>query len=179
MKALKWLEKVEEYAAFVFFSAAILVSLYGVAMRYVFNNPQFGLLEIVEILMPWAIFIGFGRALKENHHIAVDVVYDMFPFNVKRVVAVIANLCGAFYSFFLSVTGMQMLLIAKENAFVSTALKIPLWIPYIVLPISMFLLGIYFLLKTYKAVIGDKDEVEGVLHQEHDSYVSDKQGGQL
>lgn len=177
MKVLKWLEKVEEYAAFIFFLAAILVSLFGVSMRYVFNHPLFGLEEYVEVLMPWAIFIGFGRALKENHHIAVDVVYDWFPFSVKRILAVICNLCGAGYSFFLAVTGVKMIFIAKSEGFVTSASGIPLWLEYVILPIGMALLGLYFLWKTYKAIVGDKTEVEGANHQEQDSYISEDQKG--
>ncbi|HET7657199.1 MAG TPA: TRAP transporter small permease [Bacillales bacterium] len=178
MKGLKALEKVEEYVTYFFFASAILVSLYGVFMRYVLNKPQFGLLEIIEILMPWAIFIGFGRALKENHHIAVDVVYDMFPFLVKRVIAAIANLCGSFYSFYLAVTGVKMIAISKKNGFVTTADSIPMWIEYVVLPIGMGLLGFYFLWKAYLAIIGNKDEINGVVHQEHESYLAEeKEGG--
>lgn len=177
MKILKWLEKVEEYAAYIFFLAAIIVALFGVLMRYVFNHPVFGLEEYVEILMPWAIFIGFGRALKENHHIAVDVVYDLFPFQVKRGIAVFANLCGAGYSFFLTFGGIQMMSVAIRDNFVTSDSHIPLAIEYVILPIAMFLLGIYFLWKAYKAIVGNKGEIEGENHQEEDSYLSEDQKG--
>lgn len=146
-------------------------------MRYVVNHPVFGLEEVIEILMPWSIFIAFGRALKENHHIAVDVIYDLFPFQVKRVIAVIANLLGAFYSFYLTISGIQMILIAKANGFVTTADGIPFWMEYLILPVGMALLGIYFFLKAIKAAIGDKTEINGALHQEHESYVTEDERG--
>jgi C4-dicarboxylate transporter DctQ subunit len=176
MKALKIVDLIEEYAAGILFLAALSLSLYGVFMRYVMNSPQFGILEIVQILLPWAIFLGFGRALKQNHHIAVDVVYDLFPFQVKRTLAVIANVIGAGFSFFLCYTAIETLMISKENGYVTTVNAIPIWTEYIILPISMTLLGIYFLLKAYKAFLGDKVEINGA--QEHANYVpEDDEGG--
>lgn len=66
MKTLKRLEVVEEFAAGFLFVGAVAVSLYEVFMRYIMNSPQFGLNEIVGIFMPWAIFIGFGRADRKS-----------------------------------------------------------------------------------------------------------------
>lgn len=169
MKALKILDIIEEFAAGLLFVGAVSVSLYGVFMRYVLNSPQFGLNEIVGILMPWAIFVGFGRALKENHHISVDVVYDRFPFSIKRVVAVLSNLIGAGYGLFLLITGMKMVLTSKSDGFLTVALGIPIWITYIILPVSMALFCAYFIHKTYKSIKGDKKEIIGVL--EHEEYM--------
>jgi C4-dicarboxylate transporter DctQ subunit len=176
MKTLNRLEIVEEYAAGILFLGAVLVSLYEVFMRYVLNSPQFGLNEIVGIFMPWAIFIGFGRALKQNHHIAVDVVYDRFPFPVKRVLAVLSNLIGAGYGLFLMVTGIKMVLTAKSDGFNTIALGIPIWTTYIILPLSMALFCIYFAHKTYKAIKGDKKEVIGAL--EYENYISEDEKGE-
>lgn len=173
MKALKIVGKVEEFAAAFLFIGAVLLSLYEVFMRYVLNSPQFGLNEIVGIFMPWAIFIGFGRALKEDHHIAVDVVYDRFPFSIKRVLAVVGNFIGAGYGLFLLVTGVKMVVTAKSDGFNSVALGIPIWITYIILPISMTLFCAYFLHKAYKAIRGDKEEIMGSL--EHETYISESE----
>lgn len=170
MKALKLLDSIEEFAAGLLFIGAVSVSLYGVFMRYVLNSPQFGLNEIVGILMPWAIFIGFGRALKENHHIAVDVFYDKFPHSIKRVVAVLSNLIGVGYGLFLLATGVKMVLTSKSDGFLTIGLGIPIWITYIILPVSMALFCTYFIHKTYKAVKGDRKEIIGAL--EYEAYIS-------
>ncbi|WP_174614479.1 TRAP transporter small permease [Virgibacillus ihumii] len=179
-KLLKWFDVIEEGATLILFLGAVLAMLYGVFMRYVMNSPVFGLLEVVRFLLPWAIFIGFGRALKSDHHIAVDVVYDLFPFNVKRVLAVIANLMGVGFAIFMTKTGIQTMMTEYETGYTTIALGIPLWIQYIILPISMVLFGIYFAIKTYKAIIGDKEEVDGPDYEEHENYIieeDEKKGG--
>lgn len=169
MKTLKRLEVVEEFAAGFLFVGAVAVSLYEVFMRYIMNSPQFGLNEIVGIFMPWAIFIGFGRALKAGSHISVDVVYDLFPFPIKRILAVISSLIGTGYGLFLMITGIKMVLTSKSDGFNTLALGIPIWITYIILPVSMLLFCLYFMHKAYKALKGDKEEIEGSL--EHENYV--------
>ncbi|UOQ94896.1 TRAP transporter small permease [Halobacillus shinanisalinarum] len=172
---LKWLDRIEELITASLFLSAVIIMLYGVFMRYVLNSPQFGLLEVVSILLPWAIFIGFGRALKENHHIAVDVVYDRLPFQIKRVTAVLGNLIGIGFSIFMLISGWKIVMSELENGYVTVALGIPIWITYLILPISMVLLAIYFVTKTFRAVIGDEKEIVGELnHLEHEEYVSDE-----
>ncbi|MFZ3580220.1 TRAP transporter small permease [Virgibacillus sp. DJP39] len=173
MKALKKMEVVEEFAAGFLFLSAVLISLFEVFMRYVLQSPQFGINEIVGILMPWAIFVGFGRALKQDHHISVDVVYDRFPFPIKRVLAVISNLIGAGYGLFLLITGVKMVLTAISDGFNTVALGIPIWITYIILPVSMTMFCAYFIHKTYKAILGDKQEIMGSL--DHATYISESE----
>ncbi|MFD2925612.1 TRAP transporter small permease [Halobacillus naozhouensis] len=173
-KLLKRLDRIEEFFTASLFLAAVIIILYGVFMRYVFNSPQFGLLEIVKILLPWAIFIGFGRALKENHHIAVDVVYDLLPFQAKRVAAVLSNLLGVGFAIFMFLSGWKMVTEELSTGYVSIALGIPTWITYLILPISMVLLGVYFIVKTFKAIIGDEKEIIGELnHSEQEEYLPD------
>lgn len=166
MKVFKWLDQVEKYAAGILFLGAMAVSLCEVFMRYFLNKPQAWTTEFLEYLMVWAIFIGFGRALKENHHIVVDIVYDKLPFLAKRILAVLGNLLGTGYSLLLTVNGISQVAIAKANGTVTVSVGIPIWITYLIMPIGMGLLCFYFILKTYRAVIGDKREVIGELELE-------------
>lgn len=174
---MKWLHKLEEYASGILFVAGSLVSLYAVIMRYVFNMaPAWGL-EIFEILMTWSIFIGFGMALRENHHIVVDLLYDRFPFPVKRVFSVIANLIGAGYSLYMTYFGIQMTALAKEQAIVTIDVGMPIWITYIVMPIGMGLLGLYFIIKCIAAIKGDRKEILGHIDHAKETAATQPQGG--
>lgn len=174
---LKWIAKLEEYSAGIFFVAGVLVSTYTVIMRYIFNDSPIWGLEIFEFLMTWAIFLAFGMALRENHHIVVDLLYDRLPFQVKRVISVIANLIGAGFSIFMTVTGAQMIALAYEQQIVTIDVGIPIWIPYIVMPVGMGLLALQFLVKCYKAIKGDSLEIIG--HIGHEEYMNqqNEQGG--
>lgn len=175
---LRRLKQLEEYSCYLLFIFGILVCTYGVFTRYVLDMPQSWITEAFEYSMVWSVFIGFGIALKDNRHIVIDLVYDKLPFNVKRYISAFSNLIGAGYSFFLMATGIKMVAITYTQQNVTLDLQIPMWIPYLIMPIGMGLLGIYFVVKSIKAFKGDQKEIVG--HVEHEEYVKEveeKTGG--
>lgn len=146
-KIFTYLEGIEEFVAGFFFISGSLISLYGVFMRYVMNSPAAWTTEIFEMFMVFAIFIGFGMALKDNQHIAVDLVYDKLPFRFRKIVDVIANTLGLGFAGFLTVMGIQMVSVAQQQGGVTIDVGIPLWLTFIAMPLGMGLLTFYFLLK--------------------------------
>lgn len=163
MKLFKWLDRIEEGAASLLFMGGVAVSLYGVFTRYVLNAPKAWVTEIFEFLLVWAIFIGFGMALKDNRHIQVELLFDKLPLGLKKIVAGISNIIGAGFSFYLAYSSIELITLSKEQAITTIDVGIPLWITYLVLPIGMGLLGIYFVVKAYRAFKGDKREITGEL----------------
>jgi C4-dicarboxylate transporter DctQ subunit len=160
---MKWLVRFENYVSGVLFIAGISVSLYGVFMRYVLNKPPAWVTEIFEFLMVWSIFIGFSMALRDNHHIVVDLVYDRLPYPVKRVLSVISNILGAAFCLLLTVNGIEMIQIAYEQGHVTVDVGIPLWITYLIMPVGTGLLVFRFLEKAFRAAKGDRTEIIGHL----------------
>ncbi|HHW38647.1 MAG TPA: TRAP transporter small permease [Bacillales bacterium] len=161
MGQLKFLDKIEEVIAGMLFIAGVLVSLYGVFMRYVMNSPVSWVTEIYEFLLVWAIFLGFGMALKDNRHISVELVYDLLPKSLKRIFATVANVIGGGYSIYLAYSSIELITLSREQGITTIDVGIPIWITYLVLPIGMGLLGLYFFIKAYRAARGDKKELMG------------------
>ncbi|MCL6516411.1 TRAP transporter small permease [Alicyclobacillus sp.] len=164
-----WLRRIgqaEEALASIFFVLGMLINLYAVVMRYVFNMPPPWALEIFESVMTWAVFLGFGMALRDNHHIVVDLLYDRLPYAVKRWISVIANLIGFGYSVFMTVTGVQITLLARQQGIVTIDVGMPIWIPYLIMPIGMAFLGLFFVVKAYRALRGDRVEILGHISHE-------------
>lgn len=173
---LRWLGKVEEFLSGLLFVSGVLVSLYAVIMRYIFNMPPAWSLEIFEFLMVWSIFIGFGIALRSNHHIVVDLLYDKLGYPVKRIVSVVSNLIGAGYSIFMTITGTKMIALAYEQKIITIDVGIPIWITYIIMPVGMALMAFYFIIKAVRAIKGDQEEIIG--HISHEQFVNETQGKQ-
>ncbi|WP_144475725.1 TRAP transporter small permease [Cytobacillus oceanisediminis] len=163
MKLFKWLDRIEEGAAGLLFMGGVAVSLYGVFTRYVLNAPKAWVTEIFEFLLVWAIFIGFGMALKDNRHIQVELLFDKLPTGLKKIVAGISNIIGAGFSFYLAYSSIELITLSKVQGITTIDVGIPIWITYLVLPIGMSLLGIYFVVKAYRAFKGDKREITGEL----------------
>ncbi|WP_223592710.1 TRAP transporter small permease [Neobacillus bataviensis] len=160
-KLFKWLDHIEEGLAGVLFIGGVAVSLYGVFTRYVLNAPESWITEIFEFLLTWSIFIGFGLALKDNRHIQVELLFDKLPKGLKRIVATISNLIGAGFALYLAYSSLELITVSKEQGTKTIDVGMPIWISYLVLPIGMGLLGLYFIVKAYKAAKGDQRELIG------------------
>ena len=169
MKLFKWLDRIEEGTAGVLFIGGVVVSLYGVFTRYVLNAPQAWITEIFEFLLVWSIFIGFGMALKDNRHIQVELLFDKLPVGAKKIVATISNLIGGLYSFYLAYSSIELITLTKEQGIKTIDVGIPLWLTYLVLPVGMGLLGLYFFMKALRAFKGDRRELLGELDHLYES----------
>ncbi|XJZ28711.1 TRAP transporter small permease [Bacillota bacterium Lsc_1132] len=181
MKLFKWLDRLEEGIAAVLFIGGVIVSLYGVFTRYILNAPESWITEIFEFLLVWSIFIGFGMALKDNRHIQVELLFDFLPKTAKRIVAVMSNLIGGLYSIYLGYSSIELITLTKAQGIKTIDVGLPLWIPYLVLPVGMGLLGIYFFVKSYRALKGDHRELVGEIEQLYESIqeteqLTDKKG---
>lgn len=78
-----------------------LVSFTQVVMRYGFASGWGGALEFTRILFAWLILFGMSYAIKINAHLGVDIVLQLVPQRVSRVLAVAAALACVFYALIL------------------------------------------------------------------------------
>lgn len=144
MKGLKriW-NLIEEVSAGTFFLAGITLIFYGVIMRYVFNEPKAWVEEIVRYLIIWGTFIGFAIALRHNQHIQVDILYDKLPNGAKRVVDLFATTVCILFCLAYTFYGFILVENRYSSGMVSLDVGLPMWMVYLILPIS----GILFLLR--------------------------------
>lgn len=158
MKILDWIESA--FSA-VLFLAGIGISLYSVFMRYVIGASQSWATEIYTMMLVWAIFIGFSTALKEDKHIAIDILYDRAGPTFRKVSQVFTLLVGISFSVFVIWTGLDMVMTAYEQQIKTIDLNFPIWINYLIMPIAGTLLFIRFCEKAYKFFVKKEDVTHG------------------
>ncbi|HSP23471.1 MAG TPA: TRAP transporter small permease [Planococcus sp. (in: firmicutes)] len=158
MKILNWIESA--FSA-ILFLGGIGVSLYSVFMRYVLGASQSWATEIYTMLLVWAIFIGFSTALKEDKHIAIDIIYDRAGPTFRKVSQVFTLLVGISFSVFIIWTGMDMVMTAYAQQIKTIDLGFPIWINYLIMPIAGTLLFIRFCEKAYKFFVKKEDVTHG------------------
>lgn len=150
---MKYLDKIESALSGLFFLIGIAISIYAVFMRYVLGFSQSWATEIYTMLLVWAIFIGFSTALKADKHIAIDLVYDKSGPKLRKISQVITLLIGSGFSIFIMWTGTEMVLTAYDQGIKTIDVGFPIWINYLIMPISGTLLFIRFCEKAYKYFI--------------------------
>ena len=125
-----------------------------VVMRLFFNRPIEGNLEIVSVYhMVAVVFLPLALVELGHQHISVDVVVQMFPKRVKRVVYVFGYLvCAVFFG----VLGYQTLLDALESLrtgeILMSSIYVTIWPAKFLLPVGFALTFAAVLLHAWKAV---------------------------
>ncbi len=177
----KLADKVEEtLMAFLLFSMTVL-TFANVVARYVFNSNILWALEATTYLFAWLVLLGVCYGVKKNLHIGVDVLVNLLPAKFHRPMVLFS--CGVCILF------TCLLLIGAWNywyPFVSKRAwlevndipmpdilrfiepifnegesyeRMPQFIPYAVLPISMALLLWRFLHATYEIARGRRNGI--------------------
>ena len=78
----------------LFFMMAL--TFVDVIMRYLFNSPIIGALELTEFSMAIVIFLGLVLLTSQEGHVTVDLIDNFVPDKIKPIQKVIINLINLF-----------------------------------------------------------------------------------
>ena len=130
-------DKLEEYVLCASLVLTTLIIFVHVIMRSVFNSSLTWSEELTRYIFIWQIWMGVSIAQKDKAHIKVEILKS-FVKNQKviAVVDVIATILLIAFNIFLVTSGIDLVqqMITRGN--VSSAMRMPMWIVYIVLPLA-------------------------------------------
>ena len=69
------------------------INTYAVVRRYLFNSPLDWVLDVSELLMVAAVFLGTAYLLQNNGHVRVDLVLNILPKKTVRVLSIVTAIC--------------------------------------------------------------------------------------
>lgn len=139
-KANRAIEGAIGWVVMAIVSVMVVNILMGVFSRFVFHLGIPFTEELGRYLMIWAGYLGCVLALSEGSHIAIEGVVGLFPPAVKRIINFVSrSIVTAFLAVVVvtSFTHLQTLSIQK-----SSALEIPMAIPYLAVTVGAFLMAI-------------------------------------
>ncbi len=138
----------------------IVVTFFGVIMRYCFGNPFIWQEEVQLALIIWVVFLGGRIAFIMGNHAAIDVIYEVFPQKLKRVATVLITVVSIIILTYVAYQGYQYLMQMYASNRVTNLLRIPyVWI-YAPLPISCITMAIQMGANVFKELTenGRKEE---------------------
>ncbi|MBX2868286.1 MAG: TRAP transporter small permease [Acidiferrobacterales bacterium] len=169
--------RIEEDLIALMLGAMTLITFVNVVARYVFNSNILWGLEVTVFLFAWLVLLGVSYGVKHSLHLGVDIVTSMVSPRVRKIFALIAvTACLVFsllllkgcwdywYPFvtkraFLETDDVPM---PDVLQFFSTWLnegeryeKMPRFIPYFVLPLSLALVTYRYIQVAVKIVKGE------------------------
>lgn len=164
-----------------FLGLMTLLTFTNVVFRYVLNDNILWALELTVFMFAWMVLVGASYGVKRHFHIGVDVVINMAPKGLQKIYALIAvSLCITFSVLLLIGSWNYWYPFITERAWYETDdipmpemlqfladifnegeryEKLPRFIPYAALPISMATLTARFIQAGYKILTGDLDRL--------------------
>jgi C4-dicarboxylate transporter, DctQ subunit len=123
-------------AAILMLALAIIVAL-SVAFRYFLNAPLSWSGEVAVFLLIWISFIGGSLGLKTKSQAAVTLLLDYCPRRVKMWIAVFSQVFIIIFLVLILKYTYTWILSDGVAFQKSTAILIPMWIPYSAVPIGL------------------------------------------
>ena len=145
-RTLSWIthaiDEVVQRVAFVCLVVMIVATTLQIVFRVFFNALSWSE-EVSRYMLVWSTFLGATLAYKRGMHISVTVVRESFsPVARKalRIVAVVSALVFFGVAFNFAIDYMS-----RQWQQVSAALRLPMPVVYIVMPISLFVMILHSL----------------------------------
>lgn len=163
-KMLSFLGNLDIVVAAAVLAILVVLTFLGVIWRYVLSAPFTWLEEVQMACMVWIVFAAGGAAFRTGNHVAIEMVVDLMPKKIQKVVeilisAVVVIVIG--YLFWQSIGFIQMFIKSGRS---TSMLKIPFWLIYGIAPVSFILMiisyfyGIFTGVKSEAKEAASKDE---------------------
>lgn len=174
-------DQIEETFIAVVLGLMTVVTFANVIARYVFNSNILWALETTVFLFAWLVLLGASYCVKTNSHLGVDIIINMLPSNLRRILGLLSVSCCLMFAALLFYGSLQYWVpFATKQAWYETTDipmfdwlrfiepllnenerygKLPRFIPYFALPLGMGLITIRFCQVAWSIYVGDSDRL--------------------
>ena len=142
--------------AFIF-GLVTLLTIYQVFARYVLNSPLVWSEEIIRYSMVWIVLLGTAIALRKGLLISVEVILQVVPKKLKKILEIIIVGLNVVFLSFLIIYGMELIHITSGQKV--GALDLPVSVIYWAVPVSGAI-GIINALIVFIEIFTGKDKEE-------------------
>lgn len=137
-RASDFLNRFCELALWVLLAVMAVVVFLQVIFRYLLHLPLFWTEEFARYCLVWASLLGAAVALKRGEHVAVTIFLENFPKKLALVLAMVARISVALILAVMVWGGIRLVIITSTQ--ISPALRIPMAIPYLALPLGSLIM---------------------------------------
>ncbi|WP_421617080.1 TRAP transporter small permease [Brevibacillus sp. TJ4] len=157
MKALSnGIATVEKYVAMCIMLAMAILIIVSVLFRYVFNAPLSWAGEVSVFLLVWTSFIGGSLGLKYRSQAAVTIALDYMPERGKKVIGMIGHVLMLLFLLLLLYYSYTWVFSPAVSFQKSTALLLPMWIPFSAVPISLTCAAVHITCNLMEMIRGEE-----------------------
>lgn len=139
-----------------------------VLMRYLFNMPLTGTIEITSFYYMLAIvFLPLAAVELKNGHIAVEIVAQHLSERLQRVlIAFVCIVSAVFYAMLAWRTWLEAVEKMHVGETYASSMGLPIWPPRFLMPLGTGLITIVLLWKAYRLLSGDSRPLKTAQNEE-------------
>ncbi len=149
--------RIEKFIVGILAVSATLIAFYGVITRYIFKKPPGWAEEVCIYLIIWAVFISASILAEERGHVAATLIIERFNLKTRRVLEIFNGLLALGFCVAVAILGYKIVSAAYVNDERSlTALRFPVWIPYLSVAAGCTLVGLRYVIRVYRLIFSFK-----------------------
>lgn len=135
----------EEYIAVTLLIFTSFLVFSKVVLRFGFNTSLYWDDEVARYLIIWFIFIGSSIAVREKAHATVDLLVNFLSERWKLIMGIFTYLICIVFCILLIMSSRDAINNVMTYNSVTPALGIPMYIPYLAIPVGTILMLIRFI----------------------------------
>jgi len=134
--ATKWL-------AIISTASLVVVMILNVLFRYFLKLPLIWADEVSLYLFAWCTFLGASLGIRNNTMAAVTIIIDYLPKPILKYVQIAIQVLVISFAVIVAIVSSKWVLSPSTINTISPSSQLPMWVPFIILPIGLFLITVF------------------------------------
>ena len=147
-KTLNKIRNVINYLVIILFIYMVLAVFYQVLGRYVFSYKLGAAAETATMAQIWMILLASGIAMKKNMHVGVDILLRKLNTKTQKIIITTSTIIIMIFLIMVLKGSMQLIMVGAQST--SPAISVPMWIPYLSVPIGVVYIMLELMILTFK-----------------------------
>jgi TRAP-type C4-dicarboxylate transport system permease small subunit len=144
---LNIIRKTIRFLVIIFFIYMVLAVFYQVLGRYIFSYKLGAAAETATFAQIWMILLASGIAMKKNMHVGVDILLRKLNLQTQKIIISISTIIIMIFLIMVLKGTVQLLVVGAQST--SPAISIPMWIPYLSVPIGVSYIMLELMILTF------------------------------
>lgn len=143
--------------------AVMVILIFGQILgRYVLGSSASWTEEVSRYVHVLQVWIGAGYAVKLREHIKIESFVGLFKGSFRKILDIIALIIWFGMALFLALFGTMLVLDNLKSGQVSPAVQVPIWIPYLAVPLGGLSMCIRLVQQIVDIIKANDDDVNEV-----------------
>lgn len=154
------IESIEKVISMILIVAITVVLFCNVIYRYFLNDPIYWANEASIFMMAWLTFLGGSLGLKYKSQASITFLVERLAGKSKRIMSIITHIIILIFIAYLLYISYDWIFSLSSTK--SSSMRIPMWIPYLSVPVGLTFAFIHLLDQLIDYIKDDRQGRESV-----------------